>query len=110
PPLFSAPGRTPPPHRIHDSRGVRGVLESITIDAIHFEDSLQQVVLMRRLIMAAGVLAVALQLPIGAQGPAAASSEIDVLKRLTFRNIGPTNQAGRVSVIVGIPGDPFTFY
>src|SRR5947209_1293270 len=65
---------------------------------------------MKRLIATAAVLAAALQLPIGAQESGRPSSEIDVLKRLTFRNIGPTNQAGRVSVIVGIPGDPFTFY
>jgi photosystem II stability/assembly factor-like uncharacterized protein len=39
-----------------------------------------------------------------------ASPELDALKRLTFRSIGPTNQAGRVSVIEGVPGDPFTFY
>jgi photosystem II stability/assembly factor-like uncharacterized protein len=38
------------------------------------------------------------------------SPEMDALKRLTFRNIGPANQAGRVSVIVGVPGNPFVFY
>jgi len=56
------------------------------------------------------VLAAAWHLPATAQQAAAAGSEIDALKRLTFRNIGPANQAGRVSVIVGVPGDPFTFY
>src|SRR5262249_41995546 len=53
--------------------------------------------------------AAAWQLAIGAQTPAA-TTEIDALRRLTFRSIGPTNQAGRVSVITGVPGDPFTFY
>jgi photosystem II stability/assembly factor-like uncharacterized protein len=48
--------------------------------------------------------------PVTAQRAAAGGPEIDALKRLTFRNIGPTNQAGRVSVIVGVPGDPHTFY
>src|SRR5919204_769188 len=65
---------------------------------------------MKKLIILAAVFAAALQLRIGAQGSAQPSSEIDALKRLTFRNIGPTNQAGRISVIVGIPGDPYTFY
>jgi photosystem II stability/assembly factor-like uncharacterized protein len=45
-----------------------------------------------------------------AQEPARSSPELDALKRLAFRNIGPTNQAGRVSVIVGVPGEPATFY
>jgi len=56
------------------------------------------------------VFAAAWQLSIGAQPAAPASPELDALKRLTFRNIGPTNQAGRVSVIVGVPGNPFVFY
>jgi len=47
---------------------------------------------------------------LSAQAPAGVSPELEALKRLTFRNIGPTNQAGRVSVIVGVPGDPATFY
>lgn len=34
----------------------------------------------------------------------------DVVRRLPWRSIGPANQAGRVSVIVGIPGEPHTFY
>lgn len=32
------------------------------------------------------------------------------LEKLPWRSIGPANQAGRVSVIVGVPGEPFTFY
>src|SRR5262249_20286554 len=56
------------------------------------------------------VLAATAQLSVRAQPPAAASPEMEALKRLTFRNIGPANQAGRVSVIVGVPGNPFTFY
>jgi photosystem II stability/assembly factor-like uncharacterized protein len=59
---------------------------------------------------AGAFLAAVLQLPLGAQTPAGPSPEVDAVKRLTFRNIGPTNQAGRVSVIVGVPGDPVTFY
>jgi photosystem II stability/assembly factor-like uncharacterized protein len=32
------------------------------------------------------------------------------LSHLTFRHIGPANVGGRVSAIVGIPGDPSTFW
>jgi photosystem II stability/assembly factor-like uncharacterized protein len=32
------------------------------------------------------------------------------LKRLAWRNIGPTAQTGRVPVFVGVPGDPDTMY
>ena len=59
---------------------------------------------------AAVAAAAAMQLSMGAQEPKSASPEMDALRHLTFRNIGPTNQAGRVSVIVGIPGNPYTFY
>src|ERR1019366_1575726 len=54
---------------------------------------------------AAALVALITQLPLGAQS----SLEADALKRLTWRSIGPANQAGRISVIVGVPGDPFTF-
>src|SRR6266545_7628918 len=66
---------------------------------------------MKRLaaLLSATALAVAAQFPLRAQQPPA-PPEIDALKRLAFRNIGPANQAGRVSVIVGVPGNPFTFY
>ena len=55
---------------------------------------------------AAALVALITQLPLGAQS----SLEADALKRLTWRSIGPANQAGRISVIVGVPGDPFTFF
>jgi len=61
------------------------------------------------LLASAAACAAAWQFGAAAQSPAG-SPEIDALRRLTFRSIGPTNQAGRVSVIVGVPGDPFTFY
>jgi photosystem II stability/assembly factor-like uncharacterized protein len=38
------------------------------------------------------------------------SSPADALKRLQWRNIGPTAQAGRIPVFVGLPGDPDTMY
>src|SRR5947208_1648050 len=61
------------------------------------------------LLASAAACASAWQFSLGAQAPGS-SPEIDALKRLTFRSIGPANQAGRVSVITGVPGDPFTFY
>jgi photosystem II stability/assembly factor-like uncharacterized protein len=45
-----------------------------------------------------------------AQVPVAPSSPIEALRRLQWRNIGPTAQAGRVSVFVGLPGDTQTMY
>lgn len=38
------------------------------------------------------------------------ASEADALKRLLWRNIGPTAQTGRTPVFVGLPGDPSTMY
>ncbi|HEY4955681.1 MAG TPA: hypothetical protein VII02_12440 [Gemmatimonadaceae bacterium] len=38
------------------------------------------------------------------------SAQAGALKLLKWRSLGPTNQAGRVSVVVGVPGDPYTYY
>jgi photosystem II stability/assembly factor-like uncharacterized protein len=38
------------------------------------------------------------------------SNSTDVLKNLKFRNLGPAAAGGRVSAVVGIPGDPTTYY
>jgi hypothetical protein len=43
-----------------------------------------------------------------ARSPLAPQAE--ALKLIKWRSLGPTNQAGRVSVVVGIPGDPYTYY
>ncbi|MDE3172881.1 MAG: hypothetical protein KGN74_07395, partial [Gemmatimonadota bacterium] len=45
-----------------------------------------------------------------AQAPAQAPAPADVLGDLRWRSVGPANNAGRVSVIVGVPGDPYTYY
>jgi photosystem II stability/assembly factor-like uncharacterized protein len=45
-----------------------------------------------------------------APAPAALAPEAEAIKGLKWRAIGPTNNAGRVSEIVGVPGDPSTFY
>jgi photosystem II stability/assembly factor-like uncharacterized protein len=59
------------------------------------------------------LLAIAvLAAPLRAQEPAEEedSSNTDVLKNLKFRNLGPAAAGGRVSAVVGIPGDPTTYY
>ena len=48
--------------------------------------------------------------PAARSGQAAAWLPTDALKRLQWRNIGPTAQTGRTPVFVGLPGDPATFY
>ncbi|MFN8572427.1 MAG: hypothetical protein U0132_10250 [Gemmatimonadaceae bacterium] len=61
--------------------------------------------------------------PTGAQRPAptstaasaaapalTGSAELDALKRVKWRSIGPANQAGRIPVVVGVPGDRSTYY
>jgi photosystem II stability/assembly factor-like uncharacterized protein len=44
-----------------------------------------------------------------AQRPAA-SPEAEAIRRLQWRSIGPANNAGRISVVTGVPGDPTTYY
>lgn len=46
-----------------------------------------------------------------AQPPSPATpSPVEALKKLQWRNIGPTAQAGRIPVFVGLPGDQHTMY
>lgn len=50
-----------------------------------------------------------------ATAPAAAlplngTPELQALKRVKWRSIGPANQAGRIPVIAGVPGDRSTYY
>jgi photosystem II stability/assembly factor-like uncharacterized protein len=40
----------------------------------------------------------------------ATPSPAELLKRVTWRSVGPANQAGRISVVAGVPGDPLTYY
>ena len=56
------------------------------------------------------VLAAIVAQPAAQSGAGAGTPPADVLKRLTWRNIGPTVQAGRVPVFVGLPGDINTLY
>ena len=55
----------------------------------------------------AGVVMAASAVPGAAQDPNTISA---ALGDLEYRNIGPVNMGGRVSAIVGIPGDPNTFW
>jgi photosystem II stability/assembly factor-like uncharacterized protein len=34
----------------------------------------------------------------------------ETVRRLNWRSVGPANNAGRISVVVGVPGDPYTYY
>ena len=43
-------------------------------------------------------------------GATAAPSPADLLKRVAWRSVGPVNNAGRISVVAGVPGDPLTYY
>ncbi len=62
---------------------------------------------MKKLILA--FLLVALVAPMPSAG-AQAGDITSALKNLRWRNIGPANMGGRVTDIIGIPGDPNTFY
>src|SRR5262245_49259363 len=45
------------------------------------------------------------------QSPTPQSSpEADAIRKLTWRSIGPANNAGRISAVAGVPGDPATYY
>ena len=50
--------------------------------------------------------------PLASQGAADADAEAiqDALSSLEWRHIGPVNMGGRVTAIVGVPGDPSTFW
>src|SRR5207247_1389438 len=53
------------------------------------------------------------QNPPAQPAPAAAASasiEADAIRKLTWRSIGPANNAGRISVVAGVPGDVSTYY
>ncbi|MHB1096450.1 MAG: WD40/YVTN/BNR-like repeat-containing protein [Gemmatimonadaceae bacterium] len=48
--------------------------------------------------------------PAPAAAAAPAPNPAELLKRMPWRSVGPTNNAGRISEIVGVPGDPLTYY
>ncbi|HJQ21861.1 MAG TPA: hypothetical protein VJ867_16070 [Gemmatimonadaceae bacterium] len=71
-----------------------------------------------RALLAASLIVSALPLPLLAQSRQTAkpvdvppvTSDADALRKLTWRSIGPANNAGRISVVVGVPGDVTTYY
>ena len=60
-----------------------------------------------RPLMAGLAIAAVLAAPVAAQNTEAITS---ALTGLEWRHIGPVNMGGRVSAVVGIPGDPKTFW
>ena len=69
---------------------------------------------MRSFLPSAAGVALAAMSALRAQAPAAApapaSRELAALGHLPWRSLGPTNNAGRVSVVAGIAGDPSIFF
>ena len=41
---------------------------------------------------------------------ATAANPAALLQTLAWRSVGPANNAGRISVVTGVPGDPLTYY
>jgi len=62
------------------------------------------------LALAAAALAVAVAAPRVSVDAQQASAEAAAIKALEWRNLGPANVGGRVSVIVGVAGDPRVYY
>jgi photosystem II stability/assembly factor-like uncharacterized protein len=65
------------------------------------------------------VLPAMLTSPLDAQGPKpsvrstpapAGPTPPALLSAIPWRSVGPANNAGRISVVVGVPGDPLTYY
>ena len=52
----------------------------------------------------------AVLLAVGSGVLAAQQPTAEQLKRIDWRSVGPINNAGRVSVVTGVPGDPLTYY
>ena len=62
---------------------------------------------MKRLIL---ILLIGTLSPVAVRSSAPDTNEATLLTNLKWRSIGPANMGGRVTDIVGVPGDPFTFY
>ncbi len=56
------------------------------------------------------LLLISTALPAAAAGGDDAGQPPDVFQNLKFRNLGPASGGGRVSAVVGIPGDASTYY
>jgi len=60
--------------------------------------------------IAAAVAALLCSSPASAQSSAPEAPEAVALRSLAWRSIGPANMGGRVTDIVGVPGDPKSYY
>lgn len=60
-------------------------------------------------LLGAGVLTAQQPTARSAAAPAA-PSPAELLRQIKWRSVGPANQAGRISVVTGVPGDPLTYY
>src|SRR6185436_10507064 len=88
----------------------RAVLHSLEILSPRGPDAMMVIRTARAVVLSLLAAAAAYATFAGGSLRADASAELEAIKRLTWRSIGPANQAGRISVIVGIPGDPYTFF
>ncbi|HWP03336.1 MAG TPA: hypothetical protein VNL96_07760, partial [Gemmatimonadaceae bacterium] len=48
--------------------------------------------------------------PAATPPPVDRSAELDALRQLRWRAIGPANQAGRIAFVVGVPGNRNVYY
>ena len=64
------------------------------------------------LLAAVGATILGAQQPARNAGVAAPTTPgpAELLKRVSWRSVGPANNAGRISVVAGVPGDPLTYY
>lgn len=62
------------------------------------------------LLSASHVLAQPSTSTVAARAAAPAADPSQLLQRIDWRSVGPNNNAGRISVVVGVPGDPLTYY
>jgi photosystem II stability/assembly factor-like uncharacterized protein len=71
-----------------------------------------RVVALHALLIPLAAGGVAAQQPVAkpAATDVAAPSPAALLKRIEWRSVGPANNAGRISVVTGVPGDPYVYY
>ncbi len=50
------------------------------------------------------------QRPVATPAAPATVSPAELLKRVEWRSVGPANNAGRISVVAGVAGDPLVYY
>jgi photosystem II stability/assembly factor-like uncharacterized protein len=63
-----------------------------------------------RALLLATLVAIATAVPADAQNGSNGDAIAEAISSLEWRPIGPANMGGRVSAILGVPGDPLTFW